>query len=215
MRSRVRVLQPAARPFDDAVSNPFATRFVRPGAMPYYFLNGQDARPLVDDLKKLLWRGAIVGPHGTGKSTLLHALLPELVARGRKPVFVTLRDNQRWLPRSRPRWRSLDDKSVLIIDGYEQLNRVSRAILWFQQKVRCFGVLVTAHTDVGFPTVARTHGDLAVLHRLIEEELPCDAGSIAPDEIARAFERRRGNLREALFELYDLFERRRPGRPRL
>jgi hypothetical protein len=201
--------------FDGAISNPFATRFVRPGAIPYYFAPGQDARAMVDDLKKRGWRGAIIGPHGSGKSTLLHALVPELVVAERDLVFITLRDNQRWLLRSHPRWRSLDDKSVLIIDGYEQLNRASRAVLWLRQKVRRFGVLVTAHTDVGYPAIARTQGDLTVLHRLIKEELPGDAGSIADDEIDRAFERRWGNLREALFDLYDLFERRRQPRPRL
>jgi hypothetical protein len=208
MNRRIGVLQSALQRFDGAVSNPFATRFIRPGAIPYYFAQRQDARGLVNDLKMHGWRGAIVGPHGSGKSTLLVALVPALVAAGRNPALTTLRDKQRWLPRCSPRGWLLDEKSILIIDGYEQLNRVSRAMLWFQQRVRGFGLLVTAHTDIGYPTIARTQGELAVLHRLIDEELPRDARSIARDEINRAFERRGGNLREALFDLYDLFERR-------
>jgi hypothetical protein len=213
MSARFSLIQSEATRFDEAISNPFATRFVRPGSVPYLFGDGQNARSVVRALKQCGWRGAIVGPHGSGKTTSLYTLLPELIAEDRNPVLMTLHDTQRRLLSS-VRLRCLDKKTVLIIDGYEQLNRASRALIWIYQRLRRFGLLVTAHADVRLPILCRTQGDLSVLHRLIEEELPRHGGYIARHEIDCAFERCGGNLREALFDLYDLFERRWRQRPR-
>jgi hypothetical protein len=194
---------------EPTLSNPFATRFVRPGATPFLFRDGQTARSVIDTLKDCGWRGAIVGPHGTGKTTLLHTVMPELVASGKKPVTVTLHDGQRRLPFSRTEWRALDGRSVLIIDGYEQLGRSSRTVVWLKQKLQGFGLLVTAHADLRLLTIYRTRGDLDLLNDLVEQCLPCNGGRILAGDIARAFTRRAGNIREALFDLYDLFEQRR------
>ncbi len=57
-----------------AQSNPFSTRFVRPGALAYRFPPGESAATLVERLAASGWRGQIVGPHGSGKSTLVAAL---------------------------------------------------------------------------------------------------------------------------------------------
>jgi hypothetical protein len=208
MSGRFRLAQTGATRFDETLSNPFATRFVRPRSVAYLFGAGHDARSLVQELKKCGWRGAIVGPHGSGKTTLVHTLLPEIIAEDRNPVLVSLHDKLRRLPWS-VRLRYLDKKALLIIDGYEQLNRASRALIWVCQRLRRFGLLVTAHSDVRLPILCRTRGDLSVLHRLIADELPSHGGRVARGEIDRAFERREGNLREALFDLYDVFERRR------
>ena len=68
-------------------SNPFATRFVRPGAMRYHFALGESEteahrryRELVRDLVAK-GAGLIVGPHGSGKSTLLRSLDSALAAQ--------------------------------------------------------------------------------------------------------------------------------------
>jgi hypothetical protein len=68
------------------MSNPFATRFTRPGAIDYLFASGQSVDSLVGRLRDHGWWGAILGPHGSGKSTLLAALAPELDAAGRRVV---------------------------------------------------------------------------------------------------------------------------------
>ena len=60
----------------ERLANPFATRHVRPGAIPFHFPAETSAAQLVARLRELNWRGAIVGPHGSGKSTLLVALAP-------------------------------------------------------------------------------------------------------------------------------------------
>ncbi len=78
-------------------SNPFSSRFVRPGQVAFQFPPGVDAIGLVARLRSFRWRAQIVGPHGTGKSTLLHALLPTLREQGRDIVWYTLSAGQRRL----------------------------------------------------------------------------------------------------------------------
>ena len=65
-------------------SNPFCTRFVRPGAIPYRFDTqdgesdcGEAAEKLLEQLASRRF-GLIVGEHGSGKSTLLQTLIPKL-----------------------------------------------------------------------------------------------------------------------------------------
>jgi hypothetical protein len=47
-------------------ANPFATCWTRPGALPFRFTNRGTAEQLVAKLATQNWRGAIVGPHGSG-----------------------------------------------------------------------------------------------------------------------------------------------------
>ena len=86
-------------------SNPFSTRFVRPGAVPYLFAPGQSADGLVRRLAGFGWRGQIIGPHGSGKSTLLAALAEPLARAGRRSWTVCLHDGAivkiRWCVRAR------------------------------------------------------------------------------------------------------------------
>src|SRR5258707_1037455 len=81
-----------------AASNPFSTRFVRPGAIPYQFPERVTADSLVEQLRSQNCRGAIIGPHGTGKSTLLATLIPAIENAGCKVRSIALHDGQRKLP---------------------------------------------------------------------------------------------------------------------
>ena len=63
---------------DPSADNPFSTRYTRPGAIPFRFPPGTSADGLVEQLRRQQWRGAIVGPHGSGKSSLVAALVPPL-----------------------------------------------------------------------------------------------------------------------------------------
>ena len=94
--------------------NPFATRHVRPGAIPYCFPAGVDARQLVERLAAAGWRGQIVGPHGSGKSTLLATLLRTIEQGGRRPLLIALHDGQRRLPERLERMPNLDERSVIV-----------------------------------------------------------------------------------------------------
>lgn len=60
-------------------SNPLSTRFVAPGKLAWRDSPGQSLSELVTRFtEQLHWRAAIVGPHGSGKSTFLENFVPLL-----------------------------------------------------------------------------------------------------------------------------------------
>ncbi len=194
--------------------NPFSTRFVRPGAIEYLFPHGQSAADLVQRLRASGWRGQIVGPHGSGKSTLLAALIEPLEQAGRRAWRIDLHDGQRAPPPGAFAKAHLAGANLLIVDGYEQLSRVNRLRLRWQLWRRGWGAIVTAHRDIGYPTLYRTSASLALTERVVARLVP--SGDPAIDQhvidhgaIAASFSAARGDVRETLFALYDHFERER------
>ena len=147
-----------AEPFrsSDVAGNPFATRWVRPGALPFQFPPDQSADTLVARLRTHGWRGQIVGPHGSGKSTLLHTLRPELARAGREVVTYSLAGGQRRLNVSSAQRREWMAATLVVIDGFEQLNCWNRLRWRWQCRRAGAGLLVTTHSDVGLPTIAET-----------------------------------------------------------
>ena len=75
-----------------ASENPFCTRRISPGAIPYIFPPGENAETLVDRLRQAGWWGEITGPHGSGKSTLLAALTAAIERTGQRTILVALHD---------------------------------------------------------------------------------------------------------------------------
>jgi DNA replication protein DnaC len=190
-------------------SNPFATRFVRPGAATYLFPDGQSGEQLVQKLAECDWVGQIVGPHGSGKSTLLFTLMPLLAAHGRRPTLVTLHDGQRRLPEDAEAVIDLGPPALLVVDGYEQLSRWRRRVLERRRRRAGTGLLVTAHEPVGLPNLLSMTPSLDAAKRIVRRLLTGQTDRlIADDDIARSYEQCAGNLREMLFALYDTVEAR-------
>lgn len=188
--------------------NPFSTRNVRPGAIEYLFESGTSAVALVARLRENHWRGEIVGPHGSGKSTFLATLLPLLEQSGRKVAHFVLHGGERQLPVSTRESRVWNSDTQVVVDGYEQLGWWSRRWLELTCRKRGSGLLVTAHASVGLPPLLQTTSSLEAL-RTIALRLQPTPPLVTSDDVTRAFEQHSGNAREALFALYDLYELRR------
>ena len=187
-------------------SNPFSTRFVRLGAIPYLFEPQQNAEDLVARFAEAGWRGQIVGPHGSGKSTLLATLNAPLARAGRRLWSVALHDGARRLPADWLGEAKSASANLIVIDGYEQLSVSSRFVV----KARCrrlgWGMLVTAHRDVGFTTLFSTASSLEATQALVRRLLGDDPACIGPQVAAECFAACAGNVRETLFALYDRWE---------
>jgi energy-coupling factor transporter ATP-binding protein EcfA2 len=198
--------------------NPFATRYVRPGAIPFRFEPGIGPQDLVDRLAAAGWRGQIVGPHGSGKSTLLATLLPLIESSGRHPLLITLHEGDRRLPVRLDRRIVPPQPAILVVDGYEQLGRWHRWRLDRRCQRQGWGLLATAHGGVGLPAVFETRATVQLAQQIVAELAP-DQCAIEPAAIVASFHARAGNLREVLFDCYDLHRRReckpadRIGRP--
>jgi hypothetical protein len=187
--------------------NPFATRYVRPGAVRYLFPPDCNAERLLERLRVNGWWGQIVGAHGSGKSSLLEALSPALASE-RSVILLALHDGQRRLGSGWRELKALGASSLVVVDGYEQLSGWSKFRLKWLCRRRSAGLLVTAHTDVGLPTLFNTATDLPTAQRLVAGLLTPGDQTIGVDDVARAWRTRAGDLREALFDLYNLYEQR-------
>ncbi len=187
-------------------TNPFSTRFTRPGAIPFLFPEGESAATVVDRFRQHRWQGQLIGPHGSGKSTLLATLRPELEAAGRQILAVTLHQGEHRLP---PLDRGrLSTTTLLLIDGYEQLSWWSRwRVKWICRRYGA-GLLVTAHTDVGLPTVFQTETDKELVQSLVARLVGADTLLITDAETETALAATGGNVREVFFRLYDVYQRK-------
>jgi HD-like signal output (HDOD) protein len=75
---------------------------------------------------------------------------------------------------------------------------------------RGWGLIVTAHCSVRLPELHETEVSLELAGSVVTELLKSsDDVNVSQQEIADRYARRQGNLREMLFDLYDLFEQRR------
>lgn len=192
--------------------NPFATRWVRPGAVEYIFPDGIDTHHLIAQLRSQAWWGQIVGPHGSGKSTLLCNLLPHIEHAGGCIHRFRLFEGQRRLNVTSAETRSWYGQTQIVVDGYEQLSRWSQFKLKQTCRRRGSGLLVTAHRSVGLPDILSTSTSLDTALQLVSRLLASHPGApavISNGDVARCYERLQGNLREVLFALYDLYEQRR------
>ncbi len=186
--------------------NPFCSRRIRPGAIPFYFPEGISFETLLATLETNAWCGQIIGPHGSGKSTLLAALLPEIAQRRRRIIHLELQDGVRQLPISETDFLEMDANTQLAIDGYEQLSFWTRRKIKNRAQKQGFGVIILGHEPLEYPDLYQTSRELSVA-KLIVHQLTANTIVRIPDAIVQEhFELYNGNLREMLFSLYDVFE---------
>ena len=176
-----------------ARDNPFAVHRVR---RERYRLDDAGWTALLARLESAGWRGAIVGPHGSGKTTLIEDLVARLEVRGWVARWVRLSSEERRVPRG-----SLVDlgaRDIVLVDGAEQLNGVRWRLLRWRAR-RAAGLIITTHHDGRLPTLLRCATSPGLLCELVAV-LGVD---LAPAEAEALHARHCGNLREALRELYD------------
>ena len=206
MNAQSTINLPSPRP-PSRNDNPFATCWVRPGAIPFQFHRGQNAQDFVSDLGAKNWWGEIVGPHGSGKSTLLSTLAPLAASAGRDVSQIVLRNRQRRLPSGFLKRALSRDNPLVIIDGYEQLSSLSRIILIWQCRRAHAGLIVTSHASAGLPIIARLTPDRALVESLIAMLVDERPSPITTDDINASHARHGSNVRELFFDLHDRHER--------
>jgi len=144
-------------------------------------------------------RGALVGPHGRGKSTLLAELQPEIARAGLEVRLVELRQHQRALPQGA--LRGISPNTALLIDGAEQLPRWRWHLLRWRAR-RAGGILITAHRAGLLPTIAVCTTPVDVLLDLVRELCPAATPALL-DRASALHETHHGDIRQVFFALYD------------
>lgn len=206
-------------------ANPFCTRFVRPGAIDYRFADHR-SQPLqqIGDCVQSSHRSLIIGPHGSGKSTLIHSLLPTLRQRYRHVVQFQLCDGATTVQINGGRrrdgsskitsWREInrqlvrcDHRDLLVIDGIEQLGALQRLRLAWRAGRTAPWILATSHRPLlAYPVVFETTLDRRRIMELTEQLLkttePPVAGLVR-NKLANQDWECLTNLRDFWFECYD------------
>ena len=180
-----------------ARDNPFTTdRVLR----VRYRFDSDDWARLYERLVHQRGRGALVGPKGSGKTTLLEDLAIRLRHEGKDVTLIRLSAEAPALPGmyNKTFFSCLTRSDAVLLDGAEQLS----ATRWlrFRWCTRRAGIVVV--------TIHRA-GRLQTLHRCTTSPaLLCDLVSSLGQKLDTAkaealHQRHRGNLREAMRELYD------------
>lgn len=193
-------------------SNPFSTKYTRPGAIPFWPVAGRTVPDLVDRFESAAISMQILGPHGVGKSTLANSIGQHWKSLGLEVTSIELHSGQRQLDRSAraATSRCLTDvgQSRLVIDGFEQLHWLERKRLLGKCRQRGVPALVTCHRSLGLLTLIELVPDFDLFQRLVTQ-LTRDSGvEFAHEELRRRFSYHAGDFREALFDLYDSWETR-------
>jgi hypothetical protein len=168
---------------------------------------------MVQQLREHNWHGQIVGPHGSGKSTLVAALLPALKAAGR--MILKVGDQRPEVGRQRSEIRTeptLDAATQVIVDGFEQLSWWARRKMIQDCRRQGAGLLVTTHKDMALPTLFRTEPSLDQTRAVVGRLIPAGDRTIVDDDIARAYAAAKGDIRETLFKLFDVYQERQGSR---
>lgn len=217
--------------FDFQPTNPFSTSFIAPSQVVYRFNTGvSGANPQTVDahLEALLGklragrRSLIVGPHGTGKSTLLHTFLPKLQRSFPKVAFhqlsndpsmgIAKRVSERLKSGKRVRSELLElpKEGLLVVDGWEQLTRSSRWRITKSAVARKLLLLSTCHCRLpGWTLLHETKSTPKLIQSLAGDLLndsPHEIRKMVDVDLKNRNLTSTTNVRDLWFEMYDKVE---------
>ena len=181
-----------------ARDNPFAVDRVR---QIRYEPPEESWESLLARLAAMNYRGAIVGPCGSGKTTLCEDVLVWLRRQGFRTryLFISMDIHLTWWEIRSVLTLPYD---VILVDGADHLSWWT----WQRLKRRVFstqrGLIVTTHRPGLIPTWHECRTSPVLLEQIVTRLVP--DRSIPKARIWKLYHHCRGNIRDALRELYDL-----------
>ncbi len=178
--------------------NPFSAQ--RISSIPFYFKH-DNWDSIIALLAQNNFKGSVIGPHGTGKTTFLTDLTKQLQARGHHTLslFINL-DNPRL---SAEQWNTVKrapPQTIIIFDGGDILPLWAWwRFRWASRHVK--GIFITSHGMKRLPAIHHTHSDndlLEVMLSHLDVELTLDLQNYAKQSLKK----NNGNIRETLRDLY-------------
>ena len=192
--------------------NPFSTRFVRPGAIPW-LSTGTSLSSLLVRLCSVDNRAIICGPHGSGKSTILSHLISIAQRQGLNVHFLRISSWFDVIRVIRVFVTIHPKQSLVAIDSWELLGFLG----WFLCKLADFRgvcVILTVHKEPWWnrwPVLLHMEANAEIFYQLVHELmtkcLRSENFKFSRAMLHDVLQRNSGNFREAFFELYDHYER--------
>ena len=209
--------------------------------MPYFFSESESdqqdklaARNLAESFAQTQFFGQLVGPHGSGKTTLAFAIARELQDHFSTVDYAIIRGGgdvicERKRDSNSVGFKSTDTRlkrfaRLMILDGIERLSFLQQRILihnvlTFQGEPKRLvgaqppanhsrlrnGLLITSHVPVRFcPIIERVQPNFSIFKKIVEYVAP---GTKMPDAVALdIYEKAGQNQREAIMLAYDWIE---------
>ncbi len=190
----------------NARNNPFSSRHVESLAYQYPGISVYD---IMARLKGLNYRAAIVGPEGSGKTTLMETIGAGLQKEGFQTLYVRFDEENKKLRKDLFKYNpdKLTTDHAFLVDGAEQLSWLAWKFLCLYTK-KAGAVIITSHAQAQrirmIPTLLNTTTSPELLYSLVLK-LVGEKHMISGREISRLFESHHGNIRLALRELYDIW----------
>jgi hypothetical protein len=182
-----------------AADNPFSVDRIH---QLRYQPRGWDWDHLISRLQSLRYRAAIVGPEGSGKTTLMEDLAERMLNRGLKPRFAMLTRQERRVDLQLLHWleHEAGPTDLLCLDGCEQLGPLRWR--WLRHRCRRLGgLLITTHQPGRLPMLVQCNTDPPLLLGLVRQLQPDLRFSI--EDAGALLNQHNGNIRLALRSLYD------------
>lgn len=163
-----------------------------------YWEPGLGPEVLVDRAEAMGWRGALVGKHGTGKTTLLLEIGAELARRGLPSQYVCVGDEAH-------AERSLAPVpgTIYLVDGVERLSPTGWFVFrWRMRSAR--GLIITAHHPGRLPILHLCRPTTETVAHLLRALDPpgLDALLVRAPRLLADY---KGDCRAILLALYDEF----------
>ncbi|NWK55109.1 hypothetical protein HW115_05775 [Verrucomicrobiaceae bacterium N1E253] len=184
-----------------AHDNPFATDRVEQLLVFRPEWSGTSWSAIEDRWTKLGQRGALIGPHGSGKTTFLDAWEKRLMEQGGEVLRLFLNRESRELDEIA--WEALEDASgkIVILDGEEQLGWLQRR-RFYQCTASAAGVLVARHRRGKLPVLLEFEPNMELLIRCVHELAPQQVEALS-EHLPSWWREHHGNIREVLLRCYD------------
>jgi hypothetical protein len=205
------------------LENPFSTCFTKPGQIPFIESESNQLDEIVDRFINAEYVGQIVGPHGSGKTTLTFDIQRRIATQSGHGIHFlrkTVGENGKVLDTARRNTPADGSCStlpngnqstrILVLDGFERLPWYARTSLVHRCRVESTGLLITSHQRIrGLPVVAsrlpKPKDLLSIVHHLIRDDAQANL-IFSPQRLEFIFEDNAGNLRECLMACYDEYE---------
>ena len=182
--------------------NPF--RISRVHALPFLWPPTEDFSTLCKRWESNHRRGAIQGPHGQGKSTLLKEWQALLTQRGWNVEPLVLTEDQPRLEKElftkrAPHW---DSSTIVTLDGAERLPMLTR-IRFYKAARRAGGLIITRHRRGPLPTLLHCQTTWPQVLTLATKLLGKPPDPKTEDFLHTRYRERKGEVRLVWRDIYD------------
>ena len=211
------------------MKNPFSTKFTRPGSLPYLFKDPDHIGHILNKLEKNQFLGQIVGPHGSGKTTLARHLSGLFDDQFKVARFLTIRtptkpfQNLEMVEQTEGGVREIDEltnqmfieqvssinplRTIYFVDGWGQVESYHRRIFVENCKNNRFGLVVTVHRKRSqLPVICEVQSDFEIFTRIVRHLQRNSIIELNGGLVREAYVAAAGNFREAFMQLYDDYE---------